>query len=112
MEAIMTQASKHWFLYARLAFFILVPMVLLLLPSDYFDQGQALCLSVLLFKQECYACGLTRSVMHLIHFEFTDAWYYNPLGFIVVPGLAWQWITWFLKDWRSLQMIRSTSGTV
>jgi hypothetical protein len=58
------------------------------MPSDYFDSGETVCLSVRLFNMECYGCGLTRSIMHLIHFEFSDAYYFNPLGFIVFPIIA------------------------
>lgn len=103
MAVIMTPNSKIWehgWLYARFAGYVLIPLALLALPADYFDQGQAMCLSVLLFKQECYACGLTRSIMHLIHFEFTEALYYNILGFIVFPALAYQWFKWFWADWK------------
>jgi len=89
-----------WWRYVRLAFWIIVPVILLILPADFFDTGQALCLSVLLFKQECYACGLTRSIMHLIHFEFEDALYYNMLGLLVFPLLAYQWFLWFWQDYK------------
>ena len=65
-----------------------IPIVLLILPSEFFDSGQSICLSVLLFKMECYACGMTRASMHLIHFEFVDAYFFNPLAFIVVPLLT------------------------
>jgi hypothetical protein len=85
----------------RISFWIIVPVILLVLPADFFDQGQSICLSVLLLHQECYACGLTRAIMHLIHFEFSDAYYFNPLGFIVFPLLAYQWFLWFWKDWKS-----------
>jgi hypothetical protein len=107
----MTQRSKSSFwIYIRLGVFILVPLVLLLLPGDRFDEGPPLCLSVLLFKQECYACGLTRAAQHLIHFQFEDAWYYNPLIFIVFPILAFQWAKWFWQDWKRLQLIRKSQS--
>ena len=67
---------------------VIIPIILLIMPSDYFDSGETVCLSVRLFNMECYGCGLTRSIMHLIHFEFSDAYYFNPLGFIVFPIIA------------------------
>ncbi|MEI6409052.1 MAG: DUF2752 domain-containing protein [Bacteroidota bacterium] len=99
-----------WWRYVRLAFWIIVPVILLILPADFFDKGQSLCLSVLLFKQECYACGLTRSIMHLIHFEFEDALYFNMLGLLVFPLLAYQWFLWFWQDWKFFrQQSKSTA---
>ncbi len=82
--------------------YILVPIVLLLLPSDYFDNGKSYCLSVLILNKECYACGMTRAIMHLIHFDFQNAYYYNVLSFVVFPVLAFIWGTWFYKDYKLL----------
>ncbi len=79
---------RNYRLYFENFLIFVLPIVLLILPSDYFDEGQSVCLSVLLFKMECYACGLTRASMHLIHFEFVDAYFFNPLAFIVVPLLT------------------------
>jgi len=59
--------------------------VLLALPADFFDEGQSICLSVVLFDRECYGCGMTRGVQHLLHFDFRTAWEYNKLAFIVLP---------------------------
>jgi len=71
---------------------IAVPVVLLILPSDFFDTGQAVCLSVLLLDIECLGCGITRAVQHAIHFEFETAWTYNKLIIVVLPVLIFIWI--------------------
>ncbi len=76
-------------------FFYLVflsPFILFLMPANYFDHGDSTCLSVRLAGIECYACGMTRGVMHLMHFEFSKAWEYNKLTFLVVPVLSILWI--------------------
>ncbi len=62
---------------------LLVPIILICLPSDFFDEGQSLCLSVLLFDTECFGCGMTRSIMHLLHLNFRESFYHNPLGILV-----------------------------
>ncbi len=59
--------------------------LLLFLPADHFDEGESVCVSVVLFDMECYACGMTRGIQHLIHFDFKEAWEYNKLAFIVFP---------------------------
>ena len=48
-----------------LVILILIPIVLLILPSDFFDKGESICLSVSLFDSECYACGLTRAIQQM-----------------------------------------------
>lgn len=60
-------------------------VVLLILPATYFDTGRAMCLSVILTNKQCYGCGLTRGIQHLIHFDFAGAWQFNKLSFIVLP---------------------------
>lgn len=99
--------QNRYFLYLKLAVFVLVPVVLLVLPAGYFDQGESVCLSQVLFDLECYACGMTRAVMHLIHLNFTEAFYYNPLAFVVFPLLAFLWARWFWKDWTRLKGLTS-----
>ena len=61
---------------------------LLFLPATYFDVGDSVCLSVVLANTECYACGMTRGIQHLIHLDFEEAYRYNWLSFIVLPLVA------------------------
>lgn len=70
---------------------ILIPIVLLVLPSNYFDNGQSVCVSVLLFDQECYGCGMTRGIQHLLHLDFLTAYEFNKLSLIVLPLLVYLW---------------------
>jgi|688.fasta_scaffold1673178_2 hypothetical protein len=78
---------------------IVLPIVLVLLPASFFDQGQSLCLSVLLLDQQCYGCGITRAVQHFIHFDFQAAWNYNKLVVIVAPILFFVWLKWLRDAW-------------
>jgi hypothetical protein len=71
---------------------ILLPIILVVLPADFFDNGQSICLSVLLFDETCYGCGMTRAIQHLIHFDFSTAAAYNKLGFIVFFLLIVIWL--------------------
>ncbi|SRR6056297_599048 len=74
---------------AGLLLFYIFSIVLLFLPPDYFDSGQSICVSVLLFDIQCYACGLTRAIQHLIHFEFQEAFALNRLVVIVFPLIVY-----------------------
>jgi hypothetical protein len=99
-----SQIWKKGLIWLRLGTLIVVPIVLLVLPASYFDKGRPMCLSILLFNQECYGCGMTRSIMHLIHLEWEDALYYNPLGFVVFPLLAFVWLRWFLQAYKAYRV--------
>ncbi len=85
------------FEWAYLVFMLLTPVVCLLLPADYFDIGASICPSKRFFDIECYGCGMTRAVMHLIHFDVDSAVYYNPLCLIVAPVLGFFWVKWTLS---------------
>jgi hypothetical protein len=71
---------------------VFAPFVLIFLPIDTFDYGESICLSKRLAGMECYACGMTRAIMHLIHFDFNGAWQFNKLSFIVAPMLFPIWL--------------------
>ena len=71
---------------------LVIPVLLLLLPSTFFDSGESICLSVSLFDKECYACGMTRAIQHLIHLDFANAYQFNKLSIIVFPLII---ITYF-----------------
>lgn len=79
-----------------------MPIVLWLLPASFFDQGQSLCLSVLLFDKQCYGCGITRAIQHAIHFDFQTAWNYNKLVVIVAPILFFVWLKWVRDAWGKM----------
>jgi Protein of unknown function (DUF2752) len=80
--------ALEWFIFVIL---ILGPLVLLCLPADYFDNGRELCPSKLFFKIECWGCGITRSIQHLIHFDFDSAIYYHRGVWLIFPFLLYVW---------------------
>lgn len=82
----------------KLSGLIVIPILLLLLPASFFDEGQSVCLSVLLLDIECYGCGMTRAIMHIIHFDFSTAWTYNKIAFIVFPIMVYLYVEFFLKE--------------
>jgi len=73
---------------------LLTPVVLWILPADFFDNSKVvLCPSRLFFDVECLGCGMTRAVMHIHHFEFSEAIYYNLGVVLIYPALV---ILWFI----------------
>jgi hypothetical protein len=81
----------------------LIPIVLIALPKDFFDQGQSICLSMLLLDTTCYGCGMTRAIQHLIHLDFEAAYDFNKLSFIVLPLLIG---VWGKESWRIYRLVR------
>jgi len=89
-----------------LVFIVVTPIVLLLLPADFFDHGKSICLSVLLLNKQCPACGMSRACMHLIHGGFEDAYAYNMLSFVVFPLLCIIWVQWFIKEFKMHKFLK------
>ena len=82
-------------------FLVVSPFVLLFLPETFFDQGDTVCLSVRFFNLECYACGMTKAILHLLNFNFDIAYNYNKLSVIVLPVL----ILYYLRELRRIFVI-------
>lgn len=97
VKLIIPEKHKKKVGYALLFLLVSFGLFLMYLPADYFDTGEAMCLSVRFFDVECYGCGMTRGVMHLIHFEFAEAWGFNKLSFIVFPLLVFMLL---LEIWQ------------
>ena len=79
---------------------IIIPIVLLVLPADFFDYGNSVCLSIVLFERECFGCGMTRAIQHLIHLDFSTAYMFNKLSFIVLPLLIITYIKELIKLYK------------
>jgi hypothetical protein len=80
--------------YAYLVFLILTPVIVLILPADYFDYGPTICPSKRFFDIECFGCGMTRAVMHLVHLDFDSAIYFNKASLLLAPVLGALWVFW------------------
>ena len=87
-----------------LVILILIPIVLLILPAYFFDTGNSICFSVVFFDNECYACGMTRAIQHLIHFDFSIGYEYNKLSIIVFPFLM---LSYYKEIRRVFNLVRS-----
>jgi len=89
--AIIAKKFQKILLISYISGLILLPITLIILPADFFDKGPSICISVLLFHRQCFACGMSRATQHLIHFDFKAASSYNKLAFVVFPLLIYGW---------------------
>ena len=104
------QRNKY-FQWAWLVFLLLTPIVLWILPSDFFDNsGVTLCPSKLFFDVECFGCGMTRAVMHMHHLEIEDAVYYNNGVVVIFPALVVVWAVWVFKAARRLGFLKPSAA--
>jgi hypothetical protein len=94
----LSNSIKEKLFLLKLVAYITLPIIVYMLPIDYFDKGETVCLSMRLANIECYACGMTSAVKHLLHFDFETAYAYNMLSFVVTPLLSIMWVGWFWKD--------------
>ena len=94
--------SKKSILFLLIGFLIILSSTLIILPPNFFDSGQSICLSVLLLNRECYGCGMTRAIQHLIHFEFEMAYNYNKLSFVVFPLFVYLTLKELLKLYKQV----------
>lgn len=76
---------------------LVAPILLWILPADYFDSGQSLCPSQMIFSIECFGCGITRAIQHLHHFEVEEALFYHTLSPLIYLFLAYLWFKWIAQ---------------
>jgi len=98
--------NNRKFLYIYFSGLVLLPIILIILPADFFDKGNTMCLSVLLADQECYGCGITRAIQHLIHFNFEKAYAFNKLSFVVLPLMIYVWYSEIKKTYIKLKNLK------
>ncbi len=102
--------NSPWIQWTWLVLLLLTPIVLWILPADFFDNGEIImCPSRAFFDIECFGCGMTRAVMHLHHWELPDAMYFNRGSALVYPGLIITWGIWTFKAAQSLNLLKRFS---
>ncbi len=86
-----------------LAALLLTPIVLWILPAAFFDDGSVIvCPSRAFFDVECFGCGMTRAIMHIHHWDFDEALFYNYGSPVVYLGLIYIWFLWTFKAIKGL----------
>lgn len=81
---------------------LVTPFLLWLMPATLFDEtGVEICPSKFFFDVECFGCGMTRAVMHLHHFNWREALYFNYGVVLVYPALVFIWFVWTNHAWKN-----------
>jgi hypothetical protein len=82
---------------------IILPVIFLILPEDYFDRGRSICPSKVFLNIECLGCGMTRAFQHMIHLNFVEAWEFNKLSFGLLPILGFFYLKELLSQGRLIK---------
>lgn len=92
---------KSFFKISKATGLIAIPVVLLLLPKDYFNEGPSISVFAWFGVEDfMYSTGMTRAVMHLLHFDFVTAAEFNKISFIVLPVLIVVWVKLLLEQFN------------
>lgn len=86
----------------RLAGFLAVPVLFVLLPTSCIEGLPEICVFRHFFGCDCPGCGMTRAVSALLHGSLHSAWDFNRGVFVVFPMLCYVAAKWIWKDVRSL----------
>ncbi|WP_207510867.1 DUF2752 domain-containing protein [Longitalea luteola] len=98
---------RYYYTIGKLIIITVTPVLLLLLPAHFFDGGESVCLSKLLLDRDCPACGLTRACMHLIHFNWEEAYAFNMMSFLALPMVGIVWLQWALKEYKIFKALHN-----
>ena len=101
--------NKRTINYIWLTSLLVFPIVLWILPGDFFDNGTlVLCPSKLVFGLNCSGCGLTRATMHIHHLQFDQAYSFNVLSFLFYPFLVYLWFRWLIIASKSAGLFQKS----
>lgn len=90
--------------FNKLAFivFLMFPLLLYLIPLEWFCKQHTICLIKNIFDIECYGCGITRAVLCGLHFDIQKAINYNKMVVIVFPLLIYLWTKTTISLYKSI----------
>lgn len=89
--------------YLKLLIIILIPILIYLIPVEYIEANPAICLFRTLFNKRCIGCGITRSIINTIHFNFDKAISYNALVIVVFPLIVGSYIKYIYRYINTLK---------
>ena len=88
----------------KLGVFLLFPVLLIFIPLGSLDTFPSFCLIKAVTGHECPGCGMTRAVVNVLHFHFTDAFNYNKLVIVIFPLLSYIWLLNIAKSYNKLKL--------
>ena len=79
---------------------LMMPVALFFVPVKWLEVQHSICIFNNITGNECYGCGMTRALLSALHFQFIEAFNYNPLFIIVLPLLIFIWLKTVLRYFK------------
>ena len=86
--------------FGKVAFYLLLPIIFLLIPTSWFESRRSLCLIRNVFGVKCPGCGMTRAISCIFHGNLKKALQYNRLVVIVLPLLCFAWLEALMTEYQ------------
>jgi len=118
MAASKIQMAKNWLKNKKLFYqlmmigTLLVPIILYLVPLDWLESQQTICLFKNLTGHDCPGCGTTRAVISAVQLNFKNAWSYNYNILFVFPLLIFYWIKLILSLYKKCRCQDKTASGI
>jgi hypothetical protein len=78
----------------KLIFVLIVLFAFYNIPTKYLGDTYPICLYRIVLHKNCWGCGTTRAIWSILHFNFNQAFEYNPRIVIIFPLLAGCVVYW------------------
>src|SRR5579875_2087166 len=78
--------------YGKASILLLLPVLLVLVPTSWLENRPSLCLVRTIFGIRCPGCGMSRAISCVFHGDFKKAFRYNRLVVVVFPLLCYIWL--------------------
>jgi hypothetical protein len=90
----------------KVSFLLLIPLLLILIPTAWLERRRSLCIIKNLTGRNCPGCGITRAISSAAHGQFQQAFRYNKLVVIVLPILSYEWLQALTRAYRRYRALR------
>lgn len=100
-----TSNINRYFILAKGILLVVLPILLIILPKTFFDNGPAMCVFTFMTRHRCPGCGMARACMRLIHLDLQGAWAYNKVSFIVLPILCYLLVIEYVKFIKQFKIV-------
>lgn len=84
-----------------IAFFLAVPLLIVVVDQDWVNDGPTLCLHKRFTGKDCMGCGLTRAMVALLHGHMGEAFTLNRGIVVAAPVLGALWLRELLRHARA-----------
>ncbi len=95
-------ARSSVFVLGKIGVLLLLPLLLLLIPTAWLEGHRSLCLVRRVLGRPCPGCGMTRALSCVLHGRFRQGYQYNRRVVIVLPLLAYAWVRALATEYRRL----------